>query len=373
MKPIRTRTIIAVVAGASLLFVAACVWVGGFLAAAVPSEPGPMPRDPPVEAVSFVSGSGSTIHGWYARGREGGGAIVLMHGVRANRTQLLPRARFLWKAGYSVLLFDFQAEGESPGNHITFGYLESRDVRAAVGYMRSRLPSERLGGLGTSLGGAATLIGPQPAGFDALVLEAVYPTFPEAVEDRIRIWLGPLAGVLAPCLLMQVRPRLGFSPHELRPIDGIPRVGAPVLIVAGAEDRHTTPAESRRLFEAARPPKEFWLVPGAAHIDFHLHAGAEYEKRILSFFDAFLRRPATGPRIEHRNVFRCHQDASRETTRGCLVASRVCALPDRSTGPPAQSRHGRAARGRREFSSRRPGREGFRHGASWPPSSLPAR
>jgi fermentation-respiration switch protein FrsA (DUF1100 family) len=155
--------------------------------------------------------------------------------------------------------------------------------------MRSRLPAERLGGLGISLGGAATLVGPQPVGFDAVVLESVYPTVEEAVRNRLQAHLGPLSKVLSPLLLIQMRPRLGFSPAALRPIDGIPRVGAPVLVAAGTADRYTTVKESRRLFDAARSPKELWLVPGAAHVDLYAHSPADYERRILAFFAAHLR------------------------------------------------------------------------------------
>lgn len=286
-KPFRFA--VALLALGAVAFLVVCWLLGGRLSAPAPVAALAAPADLPLEAVSFASVSGSTIQGWFLRGREGAGAVLLLHGVRANRSHLLPRARLLWEAGYSVLLIDLQAHGASPGEHITFGYLESRDVRAAVAYLRRRLPGERLGGLGTSLGGAATLVGPQPAGFDAVVLESVYPTLREAVEDRIRIRLGPLAAPLTPLLLLQIRPRLGFSPDELRPIDGIGRLGAPVLLIAGDADRHTPLAETRRLFAAARAPKELWIVPGAAHVDLYTFAGPEYERRILAFFAAHLR------------------------------------------------------------------------------------
>ena len=42
-----------------------------------------------------------------------------------------------------VLLFDFQAHGESTGEHITFGYLE-RDAQAAIDFLR-RAPDEKVG------------------------------------------------------------------------------------------------------------------------------------------------------------------------------------------------------------------------------------
>jgi uncharacterized protein len=44
------------------------------------------------------------------------------------------------------------------------------------------------------------------------------------------------------------------------------------------------------MFAAAPEPKEFWLVPGAAHVDLHAAAGPEYELRVL----AFLRRSGVG-------------------------------------------------------------------------------
>jgi fermentation-respiration switch protein FrsA (DUF1100 family) len=284
------RRILLWIVTASLAFGAACLGVGWMLSAPARSVPGSIPSDLPLESVSFRSSSGSRIQAWYLQGRQSSGAILLLHGVRANRTVNLPRARFLWKAGYSVLLLDFQAHGASPGERITFGYLESRDVRAGIAYLQARLPAERLGAVGTSLGGAAILVGPQPVGLDAVVLESVYPTVEEAVRNRVRAYLGPLSGALSPLLLMQMRPRLGFSPAELRPIAGIARVGAPVLVVAGTADRSTTVAESRRLFDAARSPKELWLVSGAAHVDLYAYAPAEYERRILRFFAVHLRK-----------------------------------------------------------------------------------
>lgn len=62
---------------------------------------------------------------------------------------MLDRARFLSAAGFAVLLFDFQAHGESPGEHITFGYLESRDAQAAVEFLRTQAQVERIGELCT--------------------------------------------------------------------------------------------------------------------------------------------------------------------------------------------------------------------------------
>ena len=55
--------------------------------------------------------------------------------------------------------------------------------------------------------------------------------------------------------------------------------------VAGSEDRRTPLEESKALFRAAGHPKDLWVVNGAAHQSFHRFAGAEYERRLLEFFD----------------------------------------------------------------------------------------
>lgn len=62
---------------------------------------------------------------------------------------------------------------------------ESRDAVAAVDYLHQRLPGLPVGGVGTSLGGAAFLLAADSLVIDALVVESVYPTIEEAVSNRI--------------------------------------------------------------------------------------------------------------------------------------------------------------------------------------------
>jgi hypothetical protein len=143
------------------------------------------------ENVAISSASGATLHGWFVAGRPGGGAVVLMHGVRSNRLSMIRRARLLNAEGFSILLFDFQAHGESTGTRITFGHLEGMDASSAVAFVRHRLPAERVGAIGTSLGGAAALLGPEPLPVDALVLESVYPDIEAATANRIQMPLVP--------------------------------------------------------------------------------------------------------------------------------------------------------------------------------------
>ena len=242
------------------------------------------------DTVSFTSGSGSTIHAWFARGDSGAGAVLLLHGVGDDRRAMIERARFLHVAGYSVLLPDFQGHGESAGAHITFGALESLDAAAALEYLHMRVPGERAGVIGVSMGGAAALVGPSgPLTVDALVLESVYPTITDAVRDRLRAWLGPIGPAFTSPLISFVGREIGVSPAALRPLDRIGTVRSPILIAAGTKDRYTPLTETHALYASAPSPKELWMVDGAGHVDLHAFAPAEYERRIGSFLARNLR------------------------------------------------------------------------------------
>lgn len=274
----------------------ALLWgVGSQLSAPAIQSIGEPPASLGARSVAFSSSSGSSVHAWLVPGVSRRGAIVLAHSVRSNRLEMLGRAAFLRDAGYALLLFDAQAHGESPGQRITFGYLESLDARAAVSFARSAWPLERVGYLGVSQGGAAALLGVEPLAVDALIVEAVYPTLREAIVNRVEIRLGALASFVAPLLLLQVGPRLGVDLDEIAPIDGIRRIRTPLLLIAGAADRHTTQHDSDRLFDAAPAPKEIWVLPDAAHQNFHQKSPVEYERRVLEFFGQHLGTDPSSP------------------------------------------------------------------------------
>jgi uncharacterized protein len=257
--------------------------VGWQLAHPVQTRIGNPPADLNAQPVTFASASGANVHGWWCPTQNGRGAVLLLPGIRANRLSMIDRARFLHRAGYSVLLIDFQATGETKGDHITFGWKESRDVLAAIGFLHHIDPKSRVAIIGSSLGGVAALLAIPPLKVDALVLEEVYPTIEIATRNRMENYLGVLGRILTPVLLNQLHFRLGVSASQLRPIDHISEVACPVFIISGEKDHNTKPSDTQALFERARSPKQLWFVPNAGHIDLHQAAPKEYEARVLAF------------------------------------------------------------------------------------------
>jgi uncharacterized protein len=272
---------------AFVLLIGVSAWILGSKLVAPANHRVSMPAGFSAPSVS-IPGVGHSIAGWWVDKGEGTPVILLLHAVRADRSAMVSRAQLLMKHGFSVLLIDLQGHGETPGEAITLGYRESADVVAAREWIKRTAPGRKIGVVGCSLGGASVLLAPQPSGFDAVVLEAVYPRISRAVENRIRIRLGFLAPVLTPLLLMQLEPRLHIAASDLEPIRSMGRLGAPVLITAGSKDEHTTLEESRELFDAASQPKSLWVVVGARHQDLLAYDGQGYEAHVVGFLRATL-------------------------------------------------------------------------------------
>ncbi len=60
----------------------------------------------------------------------------------------------------------------------------------------------------------------------------------------------------------------------------------PILFVHGVDDTVVPAKNSEKMFAAASPPKELFLIPGAGHSDLFEPDPAAYEHRLLTFLDA---------------------------------------------------------------------------------------
>ena len=83
---------------------------------------------------------------------------------------------------------------------------------------------------------------------------------------------------------MTVKPHLGLSLQQMRPIDHIRELGVPKLLVAGSADLRTTLDESLSMYRAAASPKQLWVIPGARHVDLDRYASQAYRAHILVFW-----------------------------------------------------------------------------------------
>jgi uncharacterized protein len=252
------------------------------------------PSPPPAQELTIVTVDGLALEATYWPGKRiDAPGVLLLHGNGASRMQTAENGAWLATHGYAALAIDFRGNGASPPSVHSFGWIESRDARAAFQWLRRAQHGARIGVIGISMGGAAALLGndgPLPA--DALVLQAVYSDIRHTIRNRMASMMTRVpAACLEPLFSYQSRLRFGVWPSRLSPLAALSRFQGPVLVLGGASDPFTPPDETRRLYEAVTGARELWIVPGETHEGISDLRSAEYRARLLSFFQRTIGVP----------------------------------------------------------------------------------
>jgi alpha-beta hydrolase superfamily lysophospholipase len=252
------------------------------------------PAVPPAEDLTLATPDGLYLAATFWPGVQvNSPAVLLLHGLGDARQAVAANAAWLASKGFAALAIDFRGHGQSSPAPHSFGLTESIDARTALDWLKTRQQGAPVGVIGVSLGGAASLLGasgPLPA--DALVLQAVFPDIKRAIRNRIAAFLPrPFAWALEPLLSTQSRPRFGVWPDCLAPVRALAAYQGPVLVVGGARDVYTPPAESREMLAAATKDKGLLLLEGLDHDQASATQSEEYREQILAFFASTLGAP----------------------------------------------------------------------------------
>ena len=244
------------------------------------------------EPFSCRTADGFRLHGWVVSPPHPQATLLLFHGIRNTREQMLSRLAFLVPAGFRCIASDHRAHGESKGRRSSFGYHEQHDVRAILAKVKERWPEEPLAALGTSMGAAALCYAASDVHrhVRAVILESLYYDVVTAFTNRLSAGHYPAyfkrlaRGVIRRCERLVRVPAKQLAPGDY--IGGL--APTPVLIAAGVEDRHSTPDEAERLLARHGGPGELLLVPGAGHNDVCETGAALYQRRVLDFLKSHL-------------------------------------------------------------------------------------
>jgi pimeloyl-ACP methyl ester carboxylesterase len=248
------------------------------------------------EDVAFRTEDGLTIRGWFLPAKSGreSRTLIICHGLGANRSNFLPHVQVGDALEANVLMFDFRGHGDSDGHTVSVGYWEKFDVLAAVKYLREARPASarQVFALGISMGSAALIRAAAEVDppLDGIIVDSSFPSaqeltnqvlgqYPSAVRPFIAGPGVPLACLHAGCWL-----------PDVRPIDDIARVRAPVLMIHDQGDNLMILENAQRLFNQALEPKKLWVTRTGGHGGSFIGARKEYLQTVREFFDCQISR-----------------------------------------------------------------------------------
>jgi hypothetical protein len=236
--------------------------------------------------VTLHTSDGLSLAASYVPSRNGAAVIVFPGRTPATRQH----AQLLADPRYGVLTLDRRGEGESQGELNLFGYNGEGDVRAALDFLSRRPDIERgkVAGLGLSVGGELLL---QAAAHDrrlrAVVSEgAGVRSLAEHLHTpgvgRVQRWLSNWVvqtGALA--VLSNTSP-----PPDLTEL--VARISPRAVMLIQAEHGAGGEELDPVYLAAAGEPKSLWRAKGG-HTGALAAQPADYERRVIGFFDRTLR------------------------------------------------------------------------------------
>lgn len=194
--------------------------------------------------------------------------LLYLHGARWNVEGSAPRIRRMQELGFSVLAVDYRGFGRSspdlPSENMAY-----EDAHAAWDWLAARHPGQPRYIFGHSLGGAVAIDLASQVGDEAgTIVEGTFTSIADVVGTMKWGWL-PLRALIT-------------QPFDS--VDKVARLGAPLLVVHGANDTMILPSLGRKLYEAALAPKAFVLVEGGSHFNTNTLGQAQYRVALAGLF-----------------------------------------------------------------------------------------
>ena len=232
------------------------------------------------------------LRGWKVRvAKPNGDWVLLFHGVSDNRAGMLGSADLLLRHGLSVVMMDSRAHGRSGGDMATYGWKERYDTVSIANELYASEKVRHLFALGVSMGGAIALqsAAVEPR-IEGVVAEDPFADLREVSYDYAGLRTWPMLGktYFLPASVFAMRSMSeagGFNPDDVSPVKAVAERPFAVLLICGTRDNTIPCRHAERIYAAATGPKELWIVSGAFHASALGQDPAEYEKRVVSFFE----------------------------------------------------------------------------------------
>ncbi|HEX8635909.1 MAG TPA: alpha/beta hydrolase [Pyrinomonadaceae bacterium] len=232
-----------------------------------------------VEDVQLTAADGVRLHGWYCTPRIGraGGALapvearttlLYLHGNGGNISHRYDFLNELVGLPVNILIIDYRGYGKSEGRPSEGGlYLDARAAWEHLTTTRATPPAQIVI-FGKSLGGAVAIELATQVEACGLIVQSSFTS------------VADMAGEVLPFV-----PRFVIR-TKMDSLSKIASVTCPKLFIHSQADEIVPYRLGRRLFDAARAPKQFYEVEGAPHNLTSDIGGAPYYEALRAFINS---------------------------------------------------------------------------------------
>lgn len=222
---------------------------------------------------------------------------ICVHGYRDSHEAVGVMGKYYVEHGWNVLMPDLRGHGNSQGSYVGWSYDDRLDLVSWINYVIRRDPEAEIVIHGVSMGAATVMMatgGPLQDNVKAAVADCGFTNLEHLLRYSFNRMGHKAISLPAPMpfkalfglLRKTVLRRAGYDLKDVVPQEAVARSKTPTLFIHGGCDEVVPPEMMGKLYEAARCPKRYLIVPAATHAD---SAGVD-PKRYWEAVESFLNR-----------------------------------------------------------------------------------
>ncbi len=246
------------------------------------------------ESVSVTSNDDLTLKGtiYYAE-EESHDWALLLHGYRSTSAGMINFAAvYNSNLNLNCLLPDMRASGESEGEYIGMGYLDSQDVLKWIDLVIELDPEANIVIAGNSMGGATTMMvsGLElPDNVKCFIEDCGYTSVWDIFAYELEYLFGLPTFPILNIASLVCSWKAGYSFTEASCLDSLANSTLPMLFIHGEEDAFVSYWMLDAVYEAkTQGYKEKLTIPEAGHNQSYLRDPETYFTTCFNFLDTYL-------------------------------------------------------------------------------------
>lgn len=244
----------------------------------------------PKEDIHIEAKDGLRLHGTYFPQGDEKKVVLCFHGYTSEGMKdYLALSGYYLKKGYSMLLVDERAHGESEGEYIGFGCLDRQDALCWLDWILEHCGEDvEILMHGTSMGGATVLMASGlelPAQVKGIISDCGF-TSPKEVFTHVLNSMYHLPAFPAIPAADVINRRLaGYGMDECNAAREVRNATVPILVIHGDADTFVPVSMCEEIYENIASPKKKLIVEGAAHAESYYKDTESYEQALDEFIE----------------------------------------------------------------------------------------
>lgn len=248
----------------------------------------------PHEDVWIQSDDGLKLHATWFPQEECKKVVICFHGYTSRgMNDYTGLSSYYLPHGYSMLLVDERAHGESEGTYIGFGCLDRMDALKWIDWVLETCGEDvRILLHGTSMGGATVLMTSGlnlPDQVKGIISDCAFTSPKEVFTYVLHTMIHLPAFPIMQISDVINRKRAGYGLDDCNAAREVQKAAVPILFIHGSADTFVPCSMCDTIYENCTSPKKKLIVEGAAHAESFYKDTEAYENAMTEFLGGIIK------------------------------------------------------------------------------------